>query len=115
MGNTTSSVNKILTNTTVQYSNKNNLITVQYSNLNDVINEEYLPWYDKFFCTYCAYANGFLLYASAIAGETEKYWCGIKHQRARIKELKDEEKNYLKYGDKKSFKKIEKESEKSKD
>jgi hypothetical protein len=75
----------------------------------------YLPWYDKFFCTYCAYSNGFFLYGSAIAAETEKYWCGIKHQRARIKALKDEEKDYLKYGDKKAFEKVTKEGEKSKD
>jgi hypothetical protein len=75
----------------------------------------YLPWYDKFFCTYCAYGNGFLLYASAIAAETEKYWCGIKHQRARIRVLKDEEKDYLDFGDKKAFDKVEKEGKKSQD
>ncbi len=44
---TTSSVKQIIKDTTVQYSNKTNLITVQYSNLSDVINEAYIPWYDK--------------------------------------------------------------------
>jgi hypothetical protein len=73
----------------------------------------YLPWYDKFFCTYCAYANGVFLYWAAIAAETEKYWCGIKHQRARIKALRDEEVGYIEYGDKKTFEKIQKEGEKS--
>ena len=68
----------------------------------------YLPWYDKIFCSYCAYANGLLLYAAAIASETEKYWCGIKHHRARIKALRDEEKGYLPYGDKKAFEDLEK-------
>ena len=33
----------------------------------------------KFNCTYCGYANGLLPYAVAISAETEKYWCGIKH------------------------------------
>jgi len=68
----------------------------------------YLPWYDKVFCTYCAYGNGLPLYTSAVAAATEKYWCGIKHQRARIKALGDEEKDYLEYGDKKGFEKLEK-------
>ena len=30
-------------------------------------------------CVYCGYANGLLPYAMAISAETEKYWCGIKH------------------------------------
>ncbi len=68
----------------------------------------YLPWYDKLFCTYCAYANGIFLYAAAIAADTEKYWCGIKHQRARIKALRDEERTYLAYGDKKGFEDLSK-------
>jgi hypothetical protein len=33
----------------------------------------------KINCVYCGYANGLLPYAVAIAAETEKYWCGIKH------------------------------------
>jgi hypothetical protein len=40
----------------------------------------YLNWFEKLNCVYCGYANGVLQYASAIAGETEKYWCGIKHK-----------------------------------
>ena len=34
----------------------------------------------KINCVYCGYANGLLPYATAISAETEKYWCGIKHQ-----------------------------------
>lgn len=30
-------------------------------------------------CFYCEYVNGLLAYTVAIAAETEKYWCGIKH------------------------------------
>jgi len=63
----------------------------------------YLPWYDKINCTYCAYGNGILLYSAAIASETEKYWCGIKHHKARIKALREEEKDFLEYGDKKAL------------
>ncbi len=33
----------------------------------------------KFNCTYCGYVNGLLPYAVAISAETEKYWCGVKH------------------------------------
>lgn len=68
----------------------------------------YLPWYDKVNCTYCAYGNGILLYSAAIASETEKYWCGIKHYKARIKAIKDEEKGYLPYGNKKALENLEK-------
>lgn len=65
----------------------------------------YLTWYDKINCTYCAYGNGLLLYAAAIAAETEKYWCGIKHYNIRIKTMKEEEKDFLPFGDKKAFEK----------
>ncbi|MCX6797663.1 MAG: hypothetical protein NTX66_00360 [Candidatus Falkowbacteria bacterium] len=39
----------------------------------------YLDPLEKLGCMYCGYANGFLLYAKEIAGQTEKYWCGIMH------------------------------------
>ena len=35
----------------------------------------------KFNCSYCGYANGVLHYASVIAGRTEQYWCGVKHEK----------------------------------
>lgn len=37
-----------------------------------------LVW-EKVNCVYCGYVNGALAYYVRIAGETEKYWCGIKH------------------------------------
>jgi len=37
------------------------------------------PW-QKFNCLYCGYANGVLAYARMIAGETERYWCPVKHE-----------------------------------
>lgn len=39
----------------------------------------YLGVWGKLGCMYCGYVNGWLHYASAIAGETERYWCAIKH------------------------------------
>jgi len=41
---------------------------------------QYLNPLEKLGCMYCGYANGVLLYLKEIAGRTEKYWCGIKHQ-----------------------------------
>lgn len=38
-----------------------------------------LTWLDRFNCWYCAYANGVFNFARAVAGETEKYWCPIRH------------------------------------
>lgn len=35
---------------------------------------------EKLNCMYCGYANGLIHYAQVIAGDTEKYWCGIKHR-----------------------------------
>lgn len=35
---------------------------------------------EKINCAYCGYANGLAAYFVAIAGETEAYWCAIKHR-----------------------------------
>lgn len=40
----------------------------------------YLNYMEKVNCVYCSYANGLLAYAKAIAAETEKMWCPIKHK-----------------------------------
>lgn len=40
-----------------------------------------LNFVEKINCHYCGYANGFAAYFLAIAGETEAYWCAIKHQK----------------------------------
>jgi hypothetical protein len=36
---------------------------------------------DKINCAYCGYVNGLMAYAVAVAAETEKYWCGVKHKK----------------------------------
>jgi hypothetical protein len=41
----------------------------------------YLPWIVKLTCTYCGYANGLLQYAARLAGDTEAFFCPIKHQQ----------------------------------
>jgi len=44
-------------------------------------NLDYLNFFERLHCTYCAYANGVIAYASEIAARTEQYWCPIKHAR----------------------------------
>ena len=41
----------------------------------------YLSFPDKIRCVYCGYANGVLAYAVKITGDTEKYWCAVKHEK----------------------------------
>ena len=42
---------------------------------------KYLSPVEKLHCMYCGYINGLLAYGVEIAGRTEHYWCGIKHQK----------------------------------
>jgi hypothetical protein len=65
----------------------------------------YLPWYDKIHCAYCGYVNGLFAYAVAIAGETEKYWCGIKHKPTKGFAEPAHHKEFMNYGDKEAFEK----------
>ncbi len=67
---------------------------------------KYLSLLDKFSCTYCGYANGLLKYAVTIAGETENYWCGIKHDKKASNNIFIEptyHENFLEYGDKDAY------------
>jgi hypothetical protein len=65
----------------------------------------YLNPLEKISCMYCGYANGFLLYAKEIAGLTEKYWCGIKHQaKPGFKpQAYQTEQNFSEFGDEADF------------
>lgn len=65
----------------------------------------YLNPFEKISCMYCGYSNGFLLYAKEIAGRTEKYWCGIKHDaRPGFKPQDDqEEREFARFGDEEDF------------
>jgi len=59
----------------------------------------YLKWYEKLGCMYCGYANGWLHYASVIAGKTESYFCAITHLEVRGYVPTEHEKSFVKYGD----------------
>ena len=63
----------------------------------------YLNWVEKINCAYCGYANGWFRYAGAIAAETEKYWCGITHQKYEGFKTPPYHKVFLPYGDKEAF------------
>jgi hypothetical protein len=67
---------------------------------------KYLNVYDKVNCMYCGYANGLMHYSSEIAACTEKYWCGIKHQQGTGFKPPEHHKDFLEYGDEKSYKKL---------
>ena len=64
---------------------------------------EYLTFFQKLSCTYCGYVNGILAYWVEIAGETEKYWCGIKHKNKKDFKEPKHHKNFIDHGDSKSF------------
>ncbi len=63
----------------------------------------YLNYLDKIYCTYCGYANGMLAYCVKIAGETEKYWCGVKHKQSEGYVDPAHHKDFLEYGDEEAF------------
>jgi len=66
----------------------------------------YLNIVDKVNCTYCGYGNGLAAYFVRIAGDTEKYLCGIKHKKYKNFEEPKHHKSFLEYGDEKNFKEI---------
>ncbi|MEN8726565.1 MAG: hypothetical protein ABF276_01250 [Sulfurovum sp.] len=62
----------------------------------------YLNPIEKLNCLYCSYFNGLMLYASAIAGRTELYFCPIKHAKKVLSEHKYY-KEFLFYGDENDY------------
>lgn len=64
----------------------------------------YLSLFDKLSCMYCGYANGFAAYMVRIAGDTEKYWCGIKHKEGNGYIPQPHQKDFLPYGNEQAFK-----------
>ncbi len=64
---------------------------------------KYLSWWQKLYCVYCGYANGVAAYWVRIAGETERYWCGIQHQRTPNFVFQPHQESFAPYGDKDSF------------
>ncbi|MBN2543141.1 hypothetical protein JXI42_09785 [bacterium] len=64
---------------------------------------QYLKWFEKLNCAFCGYANGLLHYAFVIAGETEKYWCGIKHKKYKGFLPPSHHEGFVEYGDEKGL------------
>jgi len=64
----------------------------------------YLNVIEKLNCLYCSYFNGLMLYASAIAGRTELYFCPIKHAK-RVVAKHQYYDDFLSYGDEEDYQK----------
>lgn len=69
----------------------------------------YLGLLAKINCVYCGYANGLLAYAARIAGDTEAYWCGIKHAPGNGFIEPAHQKHFIKYGDEFAYYQVGKE------
>jgi len=67
---------------------------------------EYLNLFEKVACSFCGYANGLFAYAVRIAGDSEKYWCSIKHAKKKGFHEPEHHKEFLEYGDKETFNKL---------
>lgn len=59
----------------------------------------YLTFIERINCAYCGYINGWLHYASVIAGKTENYFCAVAHLETRGYVPTEHEKSFMKYGD----------------
>ncbi|MFA6215473.1 MAG: hypothetical protein WC768_02820 [Patescibacteria group bacterium] len=68
---------------------------------------QYLNWFEKINCMYCGYVNGLLAYQKEIAGRTEKYWCGVRHEnKPGFKPQPHQiDQNFAQFGDGDDFKK----------
>ena len=71
----------------------------RYIRITDRAKLPYLTFTEKFWCAYCGYVNGWLHYASVIAGKTESYFCSITHLEVRGYVPSEHEKSFVKYGD----------------
>ena len=71
----------------------------QYIKIWDREKLPYLTWYEKIGCMYCGYVNGWLHYASVVAGRTQNYFCAIAHLESRGFVPSEYEKSFAKYGD----------------
>jgi len=65
----------------------------------------YLSFSEKIGCAYCGYVNGWLHYASTIAGRTESYFCDISHLETKGYIPSKHELSFMKYGDEGALKK----------
>jgi hypothetical protein len=75
----------------------------EYIRIIDRAKLPYLTLGERLGCAYCGYVNGWLHYASVIAGETENYWCAIAHLEERGYKPAEHEKDFVPYGDSETF------------
>ncbi|MGC9472000.1 MAG: hypothetical protein ACP5D1_10690 [Bacteroidales bacterium] len=64
---------------------------------------QYLNVMQKLNCIYCGYANGILQYWVKIIGETEKYWCGIRHGEREGFVSPAHHEKFIPYGDEEAY------------
>lgn len=77
----------------------------EYIKVMDRAKLQYLNPFRKIFCMYCGYVNGVFAFWVEIGARTEKYWCGIKHERdSHFKESKSHV-EFAEYRDEEDFNK----------
>jgi len=64
----------------------------------------YLNLLQKYYCVYCGYANGVVRYWVKIFSETERFWCGIRHEEKEGFRQQEHQEDFLPYGDEEGFK-----------
>ncbi|HUD02647.1 MAG TPA: hypothetical protein VMR46_01325 [Candidatus Paceibacterota bacterium] len=77
----------------------------EYIHIVDRAKLPYLNWMERLGCAYCGYVNGWLHYASVIAGRTESYFCAISHLETKGYKPSEHEKYFVQYGDEAALKK----------
>lgn len=75
----------------------------RYIRVKDRARLPYLTPMQRINCAYCGYGNGLLQYAVAIAQETQKYWCGIRHRPTKDFVEPPQEKDFLPYNDPEAY------------
>jgi hypothetical protein len=75
----------------------------KYIRVRDRMELPYLTLAQRINCGYCGYGNGLLRYAVAIAQETQKYWCGIRHRPSKDFIEPAQEKDFLPYNDPEAY------------
>ncbi len=80
----------------------------KYIRVKDRIHLPYLTLMQKINCAYCGYGNGLLQYSVAVAQETQRYWCGIRHKPSPVFHEPVPEKDFLEYGNERAFKALTK-------
>lgn len=69
----------------------------------DRVKLPYLSPLQKFNCAYCSYGNGLIKYVSEVLAETERYWCGIKHEEDEMFIAPTHHEEFVEYGDEKAY------------